>query len=227
MKPRVAILAALSREILPLVRDWPTRLQSRGDGSMLAECDRAVAVCAGMGRDRAAYAFELAASTGPLSSVVSVGFAGGLRPEITKGSIHWPTMVIDAATGEQYACTGEGSGTLVTVDRVLDRDSKRHIALRWNADLADMEAAAVAERARVRGLPFRTLRAVSDGADDRLPDLNAFTGKRGQFRQGAFAAYLITHPLWMPAAVRLGRNSGRAAREMARALRQVLEQAAG
>jgi adenosylhomocysteine nucleosidase len=227
MRPRVAILAALPREIAPLVRDWPTRLLSRSDGSMLAECDRAVAVCAGMGRDRARYAFELATSTGPLSSVISVGFAGGLRPGMAKGSIHWPAKVIDAATGEHYACTGDGSGTLVTVDRVLDRESKRQVAQCWNADLADMEAAAVAERTRSRGLPFRTLRAVSDDADDRLPDLNAFTSKRGQFRQAAFAAFLITHPIWIPAAVRLGHNSGRAAREMARALRQVLEQVAG
>lgn len=221
MKPRIAILAALSREIAPLVRDWPRRTQPE-KGIQIWECDRAVAVCAGMGRKRVAKAFEMATKVGPLASVISVGFAGGLREDLVAGRAAWPAMVIDARTGARYPCTG-GAGTLLTTDRVLGKAEKREAAARWNADLVDMEASAVAELACKQGLPFRTLRAVSDTVGDVLPDLNRFTDSEGQFREMAFAAYLALHPMQIPAVVRLGRNSSRAAEAIAQVLREVLE----
>jgi adenosylhomocysteine nucleosidase len=224
MKARVAILAALPREITPLVRDWPVRKTSRRGGYMIAECDRAIAVCAGMGRERVAHALTLAAMQGPLHSVISVGYAGALRPGIVRNTIYWPATVIDAQAGERYACEC-GSGTLVTVDHVLGCKEKQQMAERWSADLADMEAAAVARLARMRDLPFRALKIVSDEMGDVLPDLNRFIDTRGGFRELAFASYLARHPWRIPAAVRLGRHSAQASQEMAQVLRGVLESA--
>ncbi len=67
MKARIAIVAALPREIAPLVRDWPVRVSSHRDGTMICECDQAIAVCAGMGRERVEHALALAAGQGPLA----------------------------------------------------------------------------------------------------------------------------------------------------------------
>lgn len=222
MKARIAIVAALPREIAPLVRDWPIHSRSRSEGWTIAENDRAIAMCAGIGRERAARALKLAEARGPLSSVFSVGYAGALRSGFSRNSIHWPSVVIDAKTGEQYACD-KGSGMLVTMDHVVRQDEKRHLAERWNADLVDMEAATVARFAQMRGLTFRAVRVVSDEVGDALPDLNRFIDAQGGFRKLAFAANLALHPWKIPAAVRLGRDSAQASRNLAEALREVLE----
>lgn len=222
MNARIAILAALPRELAPLVRDWPVHIASSREGSSIWECDRAIAVCAGMGRERVAYALELAEGRGPMSSIVSVGYAGALRADIVRNTLYWPRNVIDAKTGDSYTCEG-GEGTLVTADHVLGQEEKPKMAERWDADLVDMEAAAVAQLAQVRGLPFRTLRVVSDELGDVLPDLNRFIDRRGGFRETAFAGHLAAHPWSIPRAIRLARYSAEGSRAMARALREVLE----
>jgi adenosylhomocysteine nucleosidase len=222
MNPRVAVLAALPRELAPLVRDWPVRIVSRRDGSLIWECDRVIAVCAGMGRERVAHALTLAEGRGPLTSIISIGYAGALREDIVRNKIYWPGTVVDARTGERYQCEG-GSGTLVTADHVLGHKEKMQWAQQWKADLVDMEAAAVAELALMRRLPFRTLRVVSDELGDVLPDLNRFIDTRGGFREVAFGGYLALHPWLIPNAIRLGGHSARGSQAMALALRAVLE----
>ncbi len=224
MKTRIAILAALPREIAPLIRDWPVRIESRRDGTLIAECDKAIAVCAGMGRERVEYAAALAERQGSLSAIFSVGYAGAVRDGILRNTIYWPETVIDAESGERHSCDG-GSGTLVTVGHVLERGEKREMAERWDADLVDMEAATVARLAQMRGVPFRTLKAVSDEVSDELPDLNSFIDARGAFRQAAFAFHLTSHPSMIPSAIRLGRNASRASQALSYALREVLEHA--
>ena len=224
MNARIAILAALPRELAPLVRDWPVRLVSRPDRSSIWECERAIAVCAGMGPERVTHALALAEDHGPLTSIISVGYAGALRAGIERNTIYWPGKVIDARTGDSYNCNG-GSGILVTTDRVLGHEEKPTIAERWGADLVDMEAAVVARLAQERGLPFRTLRVVSDELGDVLPDLNRFIDARGGFRETPFALHLALHPRMIPNAIRLGRHSAEGSRTLARALREVLEYA--
>lgn len=221
MKARIAILAALPRELRPLVRDWPVQTHSRKAGFMIAECEHAIAVCAGMGRERVTRALELAESRGSLSEILSVGYAGALREGLRKLQGYWPSVVIDARTGERYTCP-EGSGTLVTMDRVVGANEKPLVAARWNADLVDMEAATVARLARMRGLRFRALRVVSDEAGDRLPEMNGFTDARGGFREAAFAACIALRPWLLPVAFRMGRNAAQGSRTLAQILRKVI-----
>lgn len=222
MNARVAILAALPREIAPLVRNWPLHSASSKDGTEIWQCAGAVAVCAGMGRERIRHALELALKHGPLHSILSVGYAGALRAEIGKGEVFWPAIIIDAETQEKFECTG-GIGTLVTVDHVLRREEKPKFAQQWNADLVDMEAATVARLAQMANIPFRTLRVVSDEAGDTLPDLNRFIDAGGGFRKSAFAAYIALHPWFIPSVIHLGKQSALASQKIAETLRQTFD----
>ena len=224
MKPRIAILAALPREITPLVKGWPVRKRIRNESILIAECDRAIAVCAGMGRERVTRALEIAESCGPLRMVLSVGYAGGLHAGMETNALSWPAAVVDAETGQHFACE-TGSGTLVTTDHVVDHKEKLLLAKLWNADLVDMEAATVAKLAQARGLPFRALRVVSDDFQEVLPDFNRFINARGEFREAAFAGYVVLHPWMIPTAIRIGLHTARASQTMAKALRELLEQA--
>ncbi|HET9101704.1 MAG TPA: phosphorylase [Acidobacteriaceae bacterium] len=222
--PRIAILAALPREVAPLVRDWPAPVVSRREGTSIWQSDRAIVVCAGMGRERVTLAFQLAESRGPLSAVFSVGYAGALREGMRIDGAHWPAIVIDGQTGERFACE-EGEGILITADRVIGADEKPILAARWNADLVDMEAATVARLARERALPFRAVRAISDPVDDYLPELGHFTNARGGFESARFARYVALHPWLIPTTIKLGKRSARASRAVAAALLKILRQA--
>jgi adenosylhomocysteine nucleosidase len=206
-----------------LVRDWPVRNISRPEGASVWESDRAIVVCAGMGRVRVTRALELAESRGPFHSIISVGYAGALRVGMAMDRVYWPAIVIDVKTGERFECS-DGKGTLVTTDHAVEHDEKLELADRWNADLVDMEAATVARLAQMRNVPFRALRAVSDRVDDKLPDLGRFADERGGFRESLFATYIALHPWLIPSAMRLGKQSTQASQLMAQALRQVLEQ---
>ncbi len=221
---RIAILAALPREVAPLVRDWPVSNVSRREGTSVWECDRAIVACAGMGSKRVTRALELAELRGPLDLVISVGYAGALRTGMTIDRVYWPAIIIDATTGERFECN-DGNGTLVTTDHGVGREEKLELAARWGADLVDMEAATVARLAQKRNLPFRALRAISDQVEDKLPDLGRFTDERGGFREASFAAYIALHPWLIPSAIKLGRQSAQASQSIAQALRQFLQQA--
>jgi adenosylhomocysteine nucleosidase len=223
-QPRLAILAALPREVAPLVRNWPAPVVRSRNGTSVWENDRAIVVCAGMGPDRITCALQLAESRGPLREIISVGYAGALRAEMRTGGVYWPAIVIDGQTGERFACK-DGEGVLVTEDHIVRRDEKPKLATKWNADLVDMEAAAVARSAKERALPFRTVRAISDPVDDNLPDLNRFTDEHGGFQSASFAMYVALHPWLIPTTVKLGRQSARASQAIAAALIQVLRQA--
>lgn len=249
---RTAILAALPREVALLVRGWTTNssTQAKGglewatpykrvprpEGASVWESDRAIVACAGMGSERVTRALALAESRGRLDSIISVGYAGALRADMEPGKAYWPATVIDGQTGERFECNhGEGTlagegvpvgnGTLVTMDHAVGRGEKLELAARWNADLVDMETAAVARLAKVRSLPFRALRAISDRVDDNVPDLAAFTDERGGLRESSFAMYVALHPWLIPTAIKLGRQSAQASQAIAQALQQILRQA--
>jgi hypothetical protein len=114
---------------------------------------------------------------------------------------------------------------LVSADHVVGRDEKPKLAAQWNADFVDMEAATVARLVKVRALPFRTVRAISDPVGDNLPDLSRFTDVRGGFQSGWFAIYVALHPWLIPTTVRLGKRSAQASQAIAEALLQILRQA--
>ncbi len=76
-----------------------------------------------------------------------------------------------------------------------------------------MEAAAVAERALARGIPFYCVKAVSDLADETLAnDLNAAMRPDGHFDTIKVLGSTLRHPLVrVPELLRLRRRSARAA----------------
>lgn len=224
MKPRIAILAALPRELAPLVRHWPQHERLSQEGAVVFTSDRAVAVCAGMGRERAALALTLAARQGPLREVLSVGYAGALRQGIARNSIVSPVAVIDARDGQRFECPG-GSGVLLTSNGVLGPREKSQAATRWHADLVDMEAAAVAQSAQQLGLPFRAVKVITDEVEDILPDMSQYTNAQGAIRESAFAASLLLRPWQLPAALRIGRRAAQASQVLAHELRRYLEEA--
>ena len=221
MKPKIAIIAALPREIAELVRGWKNESHPK-EKIFVYTRGQTVVACAGMGAQRAALATRAALEHGPIARILSVGWAGALCAEMTAGTVLRPARVIDAVTGEKFSCA-QGSGTLVTVAQVADAEAKRVLAARHDANCVDMEAAAVARIAAEQGIAFAAIKAVSDALDVELPPLQAFTTDDGWFRESAFAVHIAVRPWLWPGVLRMAGNSAHAARNLCRELRSMLQ----
>lgn len=224
MKPRIAIIAALPRELRTLVAGWPAHRPSASDGCDIFESEHAIAVCAGMGASRARYAAQVAADAGPLSMMISAGYAGALDRLVARGTVHWAAYVLDGETGDRYDTADAGPG-LLTVDRVLSADAKAAAGRTFGAGMVDMEAAAVAGAARGLNVPFRAVKAITDAVGDGLPDISAFVGPQGQFLERAYVAHLLTRPWLLPQAIQMGRRSAVCSRLLAQELEKAIRAA--
>jgi adenosylhomocysteine nucleosidase len=224
LRGNVAIIAALPDELKYVVSRRKWRHVVHSDGVEVWEHDRGgtkwVAACAGMGPERAKIAFDAALKRSTIDSVVSVGWAGALTGSLKAGAVAMNPMVIDAVTGERFGTSGWVSGmpVVVTVSAVADAPEKTRLATKYEADLVDMEAAMVALLAREKGLAFSAMKAVSDENDARLPELERFIDYRGQMKIGKFLLHIAVRPWTWFSVMRLGRNSRRAAENLATAI---------
>jgi adenosylhomocysteine nucleosidase len=223
---KVGIIAAMPGELKPLVRGVPKLPVVRGSGISMWEWERGdlqiVAVCAGMGAAAARRAFTAAEHTGSLDEVLSVGWAGALTADATVGECYVPSEVIDAQTGERFAF-GSGGERCVTTVRVADAAEKRRLAETYRAQLVDMEATTVARLAQMRGIPMHCFKAVSDGIDAELPDLNRYIDEMGKLRMAGFLAAVAMRPQSWAELLQLGRNSAKAADALAQSVGAYLE----
>lgn len=224
---KLAVIAALPREIGGLVRGHPADAGLRAQGIHLYRLEGAIAVAGGMGAARAALAVDAALAAGPIEELVSTGLAGSCSPQVVPGSVTEASMVIDARTGERFSIAQAGSGVvLATTLGIANVHEKKRLAATYNASMVDMEAAVVARLAQAHGLRFRAIKGISDAHDFELASLARFEGKHGSFRTAAFALHTAFRPqLWQQAA-RLGRESNRALAALQIRLQQLIDELA-
>lgn len=222
---RTAIIAAMSGELKPIADGWKHERRGSVDLWLHRDENLYVAACAGMGREAATRAFAAVEADAPIDLVFSVGWAGALAPSMMPGTAHNAAGVIDARTGERFPCdAGAGSLWLVTSPSVADEAEKRRLAETYGAAMVDMEAAAVARLAAMRGIPFYAIKGISDGLTDKLPDFNRFISPSGQLRAGRLAISVLPRPIYWPALLRMGENSRRASRAIADVLHDFLNE---
>jgi adenosylhomocysteine nucleosidase len=220
--PRIALVAALKREIAPLVRNWETAI-GEYDGRQFTFFvgDDTVAVCGGIGAEAARRATQAVIELYQPERIVSVGFVGALVPELRVGDVVVPSRIGDSRDGSSWTCDG-GEGTLVSAMHVTGARGKRKLAEAYNACAVDMEAAAVAQGASLHGIKFAAVKVVSDELDFEVPVVETAVTSDGRFHAGRFLLYVTVRPWLWARVVRLSRNSRRASAELARALRALL-----
>jgi adenosylhomocysteine nucleosidase len=223
---RIAIIAAMPGELKPLVRGWKFSTHETVKlWSYEAGGDQYIAACAGAGQAAATRAFTAIERDGPINIVFSVGWAGALCADLAMGSAYNVGGVIDIRTGERFSCdAGAGEIWLTTSPRVADASEKERLAATYGAGLVDMEAAAVARLADMRGIPFYCIKGISDGFRDKLPDFNSFIAPDGRFRTARFAFYALFTPWYWPGLVRMGENSRKASQSIAESLIDFLDE---
>jgi adenosylhomocysteine nucleosidase len=223
MPGRIAIVAAMEREVAPLIRGWKVReVEHAGRRYKLFENGNAVLICGGIGPESARRATEAVIEAASPARVMSVGFAGALDSTVKVADVVEPRVVVNAADGVR-AETGSGQGVLVSYAAVADRDQKQRLAKAYGAVAVDMEAAAVARGARAHDVGFAALKAISDAADFVMPATERFVSSDGQFRSARFALHVTVRPWLWGRTMALGRNSARASRALCSAIAQYLK----
>ncbi len=220
---RIAIIAAMEREVAPLIRRWKVRtIEHGGRRYRLFENGEAALVCGGIGAEAARRATEAVIQKMRPARVVSVGFAGALVSMLKVADVFEPRTVVNFADGARIE-THSGKGTLVSYGAVASRGLKYHLATAYGADAVDMEAAAVAQGAEARGVEFAALKAISDAADFNLPAMDRFVADDGTFRSLRFAGHVGLRPWLWKSTMALARNSSKASQALCGALVNYLD----
>lgn len=244
---RTAIIAAMPGELKPLVQQtaggWRhERRQNRKAGRVdlwrwRYDTGEWIAACAGAGQNAATRALAEIEKDGPVASVLSVGWAGALSESYLPGQAYRVFGVVDALTGERYqvpafpslrkndaARMGHNDVWLATSSKVADSTEKQRLAAAYRASLVDMEAAAIARLAAMRGISFHCIKGVSDGFTDHLPDFNRFLSGEGQFQTARFTLFALFHPGYWSALKQMGENSRKASQGIAELVLDLLDE---
>ena len=217
-KKKIAIVAALEREVRPLVRDWRvSERQHDGRRFRFFEKDDVVLVCGGIGAAPARRAAEAVIALFSPEMLYSVGFAGALDPQLKVGDVMLPRKVINATDGSSVTLS-DGDGVLVTFASVASREQKKKLRDSFGAQAVDMEAASVLRAADAHAIPFSAIKAISDEFDFDFPDTERFVDSDGRFSEMRFALFAAVRPWLWARVIQLARNSRRAMRALCEAL---------
>ena len=186
-------------ELKPLVRGWQKMPVARGSGITMwqreRDGDEVVAVCAGMGAAAARRAFIAAEFAGSLDVVLSVGLgrgvdgggrAGRVLFESLRSSTHRPASgsrwMASGRRGWSPRCKSPTRGRSNGLRRVMEHCWsiwRRRQSRGWR---------------RFAGFRVHCFKAISDGVEAELPDLNRYIDIDGKLRLAAFLAYVAVRP---------------------------------
>ncbi len=199
----IAIVAAMQVELAPLIAKIKAQ---QVDGVLLYELPEAIVAIGGIGEKYARHAAEVVIDHAQPKLLLSAGIVGAISPQLKVGDVGRIREVVDVATGIRYPVTGAGDWVLATSQDVSDAAEKQELLTKYGADVVDMEAAAVAQVAKQRGVEFASVKAISDDAAFEMPPLNRFI-EDGKFDTRRFLIYVALHPRWWGALGKIKKNS--------------------
>jgi adenosylhomocysteine nucleosidase len=192
--------------------DWPLDFARTGrlHGAPIAM------VANGPGPKLAGAAVNVVKEHAEVTGLISVGFCGGLQPSLQACDIFVATEV--SGVGPALAPSSSRpfkTGKLLSIDRVVSTAAEK-AALAKDADAVEMEAAAVATRAREWNVPFYAVRVVTDTCAETFPlEFNQMRSKDGRFSRVKILGAALRRPFAVfPELIGLNRRTKRAARAL-------------
>jgi adenosylhomocysteine nucleosidase len=170
-----------------------------------------VLVRSGVGRQRAENATLQVIDRFQPSTLVSIGYAGAVQPELNVGDLVIADTIIAEKEKGKYSPDSdwlnrakdvhcpEGFkavvGGLLTVDHVIhDSLSKQELGKNYSVQAVEMETSAIAKVAEEKDVPLLSLRVISDRLDQELLDSSSFLGSDGEISTLKAGWYVLTHP---------------------------------
>src|SRR5687768_6885685 len=136
----------------------------------------------GIGRENAERSLHNRLKKEPYQLVLSCGFAGGLNPYLSTGTVVFATDE-DAGLTPLLLTAGACPVKFHCVDRVaITVDEKRKLWENTGADAVEMESQIIRAICRAHGIPSATIRVISDAADENLRSEERRVGKECRSR---------------------------------------------
>lgn len=176
-----------------------------------------VIVANGPGPKLAGSAVDVVKEHQRMDGLISTGFCGGLQPSLHACDIFVATEVV--GVGPALAPASQKpfkTGKLLSTDRVVSTAAEKAELSKSGADAVEMEAAAVATRAREWEVPFYAVRVVTDTFEESFPlDFNAARSSDGRFSRVRIIGAAMRRPFAVfPELIKLNKRTKRAARAL-------------
>ena len=178
-----------------------------------------VALClTGDGAGNAGRAADMLCETVRPTALLGAGIAGALSPGLAIGDVLVSRRIRDSQgdapppdgrlLAQALENTRVSAGTFLTVARPVVLASLKKALLQSLDDggpaAADMESSAWARAAASRGVPYLIARAISDRADEDLPEyLGRCVGSDGAIRRSSVVLRALAQPSTIPALLRM------------------------
>ena len=177
----------------------------------------------GVGRENAERELHRALHRVPYQLVLSCGFAGGLNPYLSVGTVVFATDE-DAGLTPALLAAGACPATFHSADRVATTVSEKQALWKaTGADAVEMESQVIRAICRAHQIPSATIRVISDAANEDLPlDFNVLMTAEQKLNYGKLALALLGSPNRIPAILRLQRQTQVAAKNLAKVLAHVV-----
>lgn len=239
---RILIMAALPLEVRPFLRRVGAQpRQGWGAPAWEWAAGAGVVGLSGMGADAARRAGETLVAHCRPTILASVGFGGALVPGLAVGNLVLgeafryydpearelkevlppppPRPLALVHRTLKAAGWPAAGGTLVSTSRIIHKKSEGDPIAGLPAPVLDLETSALAEVAAAQGLPFLSLRAITDPAGEEIPEFLRQAGDREpRVRAGAVLSWLAADPRRVKDLLTLWGRSRRAAQALAGAL---------
>jgi len=219
MKPSICILGAVKEEIAGIKGRMTIESKRRfGKADVwrgIWEGRRITLVRTGIGKKRAAEALLQVLNNFPISTVISIGYAGGTHADLKTGDLLIADKILAASKdgnppveipitstlAEKLANLQKSdkfalfTGCLLTVGEVVHRpEDKKALGVKYGAMALDMETSVLAQIAAAKEVPFLSIRAISDTVDEELVDVSSFVEPDGEISKLKAGWYVLTHP---------------------------------
>ncbi len=198
----------------------------------------------GVGKRRTLEALDYVLPNYPVTLVISAGFAGALNDKSKAGDV----FAAGHMGAEQPVIAAEKYAPLVADSSLLDAakkiqhkngyqsligmgltvaeicatpQAKRTLCTAYGADFVDMESYWIGLAAAAKGIPFITVRAVSDSVRDDLTFIGELTSE-GRVLPEKVARHFFSHPGDLPKSIGLSGNISRARRNLDSFLEQLI-----
>ena len=238
----LALLGALREEITGLQRHMVLE-----EASMQEDCrvfrgryknKAIVLVQTGIGKERAETATKFILEHYPVTTMISLGFAGALTEGLKIGDIilcstiycgngqinrgPWQeslrsdtSLVSLASQGRGVTTAGLYRGSSVTVaEPASSSKAKQDLSKAFPAEVVDMESYWIARIASTRHIPFIAIRAISDTMQDSLIPFDQILDSNGKWRLKKVALYFLSHPQHVIRLLALLKNARQAMRSL-------------
>ncbi len=203
----IALLSSNWDEISKLKKDIETRSESESselDCFAGKLCGQSVILAvSGVGIKRARNATSIIIQKYKPSLIVFAGFGGALSSDLKLGDIVLGESVTSLKKNEDRALFHNFSvdnenikrGKLLTESRFINEaEEKKHLFNLSGALVVDMETWGVVEAALQSDTPVASIRAISDEADEQLPDMAAIYSNNGELNSKKAESYFEANP---------------------------------